>query len=165
MLPKYDGRNSENHAEKSVKKFSAAVLKLFRILESFNGNGSVESRGGIHLTFHIIYVPDEQMLMGGLLGGLMLQAQASPRPKGTFIQFTKFEELPTLSCVSRFQIGSSTNSRTLDPVSMVMLAHKRQSLKVCRVDYCNPQEDLDNEAQRRMRHGMYCTDVIKLRQH
>ena len=156
VLPKYDGQSSEKHAERSDQRFSAAVLKLFRILETFNGDRSVEDRGGIHLTFRDIYVPDEQTPMGGLLGGLMSHAQTSPRPKGTFIRFTKHEELPTLTCVSRFQFGSSANSRTLDPASMVMLAHKLQSLKICRVDYCNPREDLDTEAQRTMRLGMCC---------
>ena len=144
VLDEYDREECQQHAEANNRVFSAAVSELFQLLESFNEDCSAQDRGGLHLNLRDVFSPSDRKL----------PRTCQRKLWGTFVRLLNHEKLPTLSCVSRFQCGSSFRSRKFDPPSMMYMAGKLRGLKTCRIDYCNDRDCFDDEAQREIRHGM-----------
>ncbi|PGG95946.1 hypothetical protein AJ79_09801 [Helicocarpus griseus UAMH5409] len=142
ILPSYNNENCQQNAIINNYVFSAAVLKLFQVLESLNDNVHVNG-GGIYLKLDDISSPSDARLRKKHERALF----------GTHIRLVNHEKLPVLTCVSQFSCGRGSNSRKYDPISMLCVASKLKNLQLCWIDYCDDPDYCTVKSQREIRHA------------
>ncbi|KAK2883384.1 hypothetical protein FQN49_000024 [Arthroderma sp. PD_2] len=144
QLPAYEGDNYHQHEELNNQVFSAAILELFQVLETFNNDEDVKrnARRGNRLELHIssISSPNDNFY----------SLDYTPKILGVYIQLLNYEKLPTLSCVSACFSGHGC-SRRLDPASGILIISKMKDLKVSKLDYYDSRECINDETRKIIR--------------
>ncbi|KAF3492376.1 uncharacterized protein GIQ15_01893 [Arthroderma uncinatum] len=143
-LPAYDGDNYHQHKEVNNQIFSTTILKLFQVLETFDGDEDVKRNrrkgDGLQLTITYIKSPCDDF-----------DGDDAIKLRGTYIQLLNHQKLPTLSCVSTFFSGCHDYTRMLDPASGILIAGKLKNLKRCTTDYYDRRECINNETRKIIR--------------
>ncbi|KAK2768550.1 hypothetical protein FQN54_000406 [Arachnomyces sp. PD_36] len=136
--------------EANNQAFSAAVHKLFQVLETFNEDREVKKGSGLDLVLKGIYSPSNESRWRTPSGDPLREGINAFG--GAFIHLLDHEKLPILKCVSRFYCSRATWSHKIYPASTMLAACKLKDLKLCWIHYFNHRECIGNETLKTMRH-------------
>ncbi|EFR04843.1 hypothetical protein MGYG_07847 [Nannizzia gypsea CBS 118893] len=146
VLPPYDGDDCHQHEELNNQVFSAAILELFQILETFSEDEAVKAnfgRGrGIVLYLEPPVSPNDKNIP---------PPDKEYRLHAVFIRLLNPKQLPTLACVSDLIVGCIGGRRILDPASGVYLASMMKNLNCWRMSYNDYWESITDETLIRIR--------------